>query len=232
MTFSPVCFRILLLAPVICLVMANRAGADFIITGGTATVAPGDTGTVDFRITSSNPTGDRLASFNLELQASVKTGTSFLQFTTNQPAVYDRSGYVFSGDSGDKAAGLSFWGPPTQTVTSNDTISGGDFTNSGSAITISPSSNFFLATVRFQAGSHATPGDSFAISLVPRSGSGTLSTYFQDSGGTNIPYTSADATVTVATAVPGPSSLVLAGVGSLTCLLYRWKGRRKASRLC
>src|SRR5690349_20468221 len=93
--------RMLLAALVVGSLMGAPARADFVIAGGSATVAPGGTATVAFTIaTAPSTTVFNLADFNLELQISVKTGSSFLQFAGSQsdPA-YDHSGYVFSGAS-------------------------------------------------------------------------------------------------------------------------------------
>ncbi len=215
------------LALVCCLFLPATARAGFIITGGNTTVAAGGTGTVDFTITSDNPTVDNLAIFNMELLITTKTGTSFLQFTASTPDFSGDSSYVFLGNSG---AGAGFWAPPSSTSTSNDTIAGGDFTNDGSGVLIGQS--YLLARVQFQADPNASNGDSFNISLVADPGQ----TWFQDASGNNITYTSTAATVRVESqepqggqSAPEPSSLVLLGTGALTGLLYWRRGRKSTS---
>jgi hypothetical protein len=198
------------------LLLPAAARADFIITGSDAVVGPGGTGTVDFTITSTNPTVDNLAAFNLELLITPTAGTSFLQFTTSQPDFSTVSSYVFVGNSG---VGAAFWGAPFSTNTANDTIAGGDFTLDGSGVPIGQS--YLLARVQFQADPHASNGDTFTIGLV----ADPNQTYFLDAGGNSIAYTSSDATVE-AQAAPAPSSLVLAGTGGAAALVYGRRRRR------
>jgi hypothetical protein len=202
------------------------ARADFIITGGDATVAAGGTGTVDFTITSTNPTVDNLAAFSLELLITPTAGTSFLQFTTSQPDFSTDSSYLFVGNSG---AGAGFWGTPLSTNTANDTIAGGDFTADGSGVLIGQS--YLLARVQFQADPHASNGDTFHIGLV----ADPNQTYFLDAGGNSVAYTSNDATVTVENAggpqaAPAPPSLVLLGIGGVAGLVFRRRGRSAVVR--
>src|SRR5271168_5066889 len=131
--------------------MTAGARADLVITGGTGTAATnGGIGTVDFTISSTTGT-DTLSSFNVQLQITVLSGGSFLQFTSAQPDPYSRSNYVFTGNSFGAANGIPFWGPPTTTTTPNDTISGGDSTNNGGFVTISQTPGSLLMSVQFQA---------------------------------------------------------------------------------
>jgi len=207
-----------LLAVSLVLGVTNTARADFNleITGGSTTVTAGGTATVDFMITSNSPTGLNLAGFNLELQITTVTGTSNLQFTTNQPNPFSRSGYVFSGASLDQSIGSPFWGSPGP-PNLNKTISGGDYNVSNLGYTtISSSSNYLLASVQVQADPNASVGDSFNISLV----ADPSQTYFQDPNFNNISYTSTAGTVTVvpALSLPEPSQLVMLAIGGLTVL--------------
>jgi hypothetical protein len=200
-----------------------------VIAGGSAAVAAGGTATVAFTIaTQPSTTVFNLADFNLELQISVKTGTSSLQFAGSQsdPA-YDHSGYVFSGASFVQDNGLLIWSNPISTVTNNDTITAFDFNDSPLGYTpFTSSSTFLLATVQVQANPNASAGDSFSIALV----NDPSQTFFDDP----VPYTSTPASVTVSPSavnpVPAPPSLVLAGIGALSGLLCRWRSQRKSGR--
>ena len=218
------------LATLVGLTMTGRARADLVITGGTATVAAGGTGSVDFTISSTTGT-DTLSSFNVQLQIGVLSGGSLLQFTSppsGQPDPYTRSNYVFAGNSFGFTNGLPFWATPSSTVTLNDTITGGDSTNNG-AVTISQTPTSLLMAVQFQAAAGAAAGDSFSISLVPSSGTGSSQTFFNNLGPTPLNYTSTAAVVTLTapSSTPEPSSFALTGLASLGFMLYRRRNRRK-----
>ena len=219
---------LLAVATLLWLSMAADARADLVVTGGTGTAtADGGIGSVDFTISSTTGT-DTLSSFNVQLQISVLSGGSFLQFTNAQPDPYARANYVFSGNSFGAANGLPFWGPPTTTVTPNDTISGGDLTNNGGFVTISHTPGSLLMSVQFQAAAGASVGDSFRIALVPSSGSGSGQTFFDDQNSNAVNYTSTAAVVTLSapTSTPEPSSFALTGLASLGFMFYRRRSRR------
>ena len=219
---------LLSLATLVWLTLPASARADLVITGGTGTATTdGGIGSVDFTITSTTGT-DTLSSFNVQLQISVLSGGSFLQFTSAQPDPYSRSNYVFAGNSFGSANGIPFWGPPTTTVTPNDTISGGDSTNDGGFVTISQTPGSLLMSVQFQAAPGSSVGDSFSIALVPASGSGTGQTFFNDQNSNPVSYTSTAAVVTLSApaSTPEPSSLVLTGLASLGFMFYRRRSRR------
>lgn len=217
---------LLSLAILVWLTMTDRARADLVITGGTGTAtANGGIGSVDFTISSTTGT-DTLSSFNVQLQISVLSGGSLLQFTSAQPDPYARVNYVFAGNSFGDTNGIPFWGPPTTTVTPNDTISGGDSTNAG-FVTISTSPGSLLMSVQFQAAAGASVGDSFSIALVPSSGLGGAQTNFNDQNSNALNYTSTPAIVTLSAATPEPSSFALTGLASLGFMLYRRRYRRK-----
>lgn len=220
--------RFLLAVLVLWLVGAVPARAGIIISVGSTTTAPGGIGIVNFYITSDNPNGDQLGSFQIQLQASEVSGADGLNlsFTANQPTVYDQSNYVFSGNSGFQDSSTLFWGTPFSTVTANDTIVGGDFNDSAQGYTmILPGTTYLLASVQVDP---SQANDVFSITLVPSSGSGNGQTYFDDPNGNGIQYSSTPGTVTTVTATPEPSSLVLTGIGSLCGLLYSWRSRRQA----
>jgi hypothetical protein len=238
MRYLSVRSSIILTVSVLFLATAAPARADFIITGSSTTITPGGTGTVDFTITSNNVNGDKLGSFQIQLLASETFSPApgdglNLQFTTSQPTVYNQSNYVFSGNSGFKDSSTPFWGTPFTTNTANDTIVGGDFNDSGTGYTlILPGHTYLLARVQVDP---SQANDVFSIALVPSSGTGTGQTFFQDDQGNNIAFSSTSATVTTAsqtTTTPAPSSLVLAGIGSLSSLLWYWRSRRAARPRC
>ncbi len=217
--------RGLLPASVLYLTMTSSAYADLVITGGSASVASNSVGTVDFYVSSNNPSGDNLAIINnLQLQITTTTGSSTLQFTSSQPDFLSNSNYVFTGNSFDQDLGVTFFNTPTSVNTSNDTISGGD-SNDGNTgpgyTTITPGSNFLLATVQFQAALGATPGDSFSIAL-------TSNSNFLDNNSSTVGYTSTAASVIIAAGVPEPSSVILAAFGGVA-LFYYTANRKKAA---
>jgi PEP-CTERM motif len=208
--------------------VATQARADLSVTLESVILASGGTGTMDISVTSNG--GDTLSSFGLELQIAPTPGTtSVLQFTTTQTDPYGNSNYVFSGESSNSDLGIPFWSNPTLTPPYNAlTITGGDMddlTQGYVSIGASPDGpNTYLATVQFQAAPGATVGDGFLVSLV----NDPNFTYFDDQYGN--PYLSTNVSVsggmvTIAAAVPEPSSLMmtLAGLGGL---LWYWRGRR------
>jgi hypothetical protein len=195
------------------LFLAANARADLIVTGGNATVAPNSTVSFPFYITSDGPT-DNLQSFQLQLQITTLTGTSFLQFTSAQADPYANTTYVFYGNSFGQDFALPFYGDPYTTNTPNDSIVGGDSTNDDTNVTITSSTEYFLGLVQVQSANGATPGDSFQIALVPSAGSVSSSTYFQDADGDYNPFTSTPGVVTVVP-VPEPSPFAFASLGLL-----------------
>ena len=220
---------LLTLAALVTLAMAGRARADLIITGGTASVAAGSTGSVDFTVSSTTGT-DTLSSFNVQLLITTLSGGSLLQFTTAQPDPFGRSNYVFAGNSGDANNGLSFWAAPSTspTGTLNDTITGGDFTNNGTGVTISQTPTSLLMAVQFQAAAGAAAGDMYSIALVPSSGGSTGQTFFSNpSANLNYTSTAAVVTLTAPASTPEPSSFALTGLASLGFMLYRRRNSRK-----
>jgi hypothetical protein len=233
---SVVCFRLLLAASLFWLVAAASARAGFIVTGGDANVTAGSMAIVTFAI--SDTSFDELADFQLQLQLTGTSGNAgVLQFgkvdlvnnSYNQVNPFSHSNYVFYNNSFDQSYPPSgFWENTTSTSGPGgllDLATGGDSANSGST---SFPGNYLLATVQVDATS-AVAGDTYQIALA------SANTYFQDPNGDNLSYSSTAASVTIVSgvsAVPAPPSLVLAGIGSLTCMLYYgWISRRKAPLL-
>lgn len=219
-------FPPLLFVAVLILLLPAPARADIIYTFSNTTVTKSGVGTVDIFATSNNPSGDNLTFFSLELMISVNSGTSLLQFTNSQPDPTTNSLYVFAGPPsvGGDAPG-TFWGPPSSTFTANDTIVGGDYYfDFVDSVTLTPSTNYLLGTVQFQADNNAIPGDSFAISLIPDQ------TYFQDANGDSFKYSGNSATITVeagsSAAVPEPGSMVLCGFAMSALGLTAWRRRK------
>jgi len=227
------------------LVVAAPARGDFIITAGSTTITPANNGigTVNFYITSNNPLGDQLGIFQIQLLASQFSGPgpANLFFPQNQPTVFDQNGtqlgqpypYVFYGNSAAQDFGFSFWpitpSNPFTTTTPNDTIVGGDFNDSAQGYTtIMPGTTYLLASVEVDP---PYPTDVFSIQLVPfPSVPGTGGTYFNDSNGNPISYTSTPALVYIQgpTLTPVPPSVLLAAIGGLGGLLFSWRRRRQA----
>jgi len=156
-----------------------------------------------------------------------------LAFSANQDFGYISNGslnpaYLFLGDSSAAQPPPSSIGSPGRTVYPNDTFTGADSSFSGNPVSLSSGNTYLLASLTVTTATGASPliGDSFTISLVPTSGTGSLSanpnTYFDNfdfnSGSelSSTPFTSTSGTVNiVATAVPEPSTIVSA----LTALL-------------
>lgn len=234
MSFKVVGFRFLVAVTVFILTAAS-ARSDFVITGADENVAAGSTAEVTFSISDTNQ--DQLAAFLLQLQITGSPGNSgyLLQFSdlSLQPDPYNSSTYVFSGNSSDQGPpSYPFWdsvGSSSAGSTINDLALGSDSV-SNNPVTLSANTSYVLATVQIDA-TGALVGDTYQIGLAP------ANTFFEDANGDTLGYSSSVAYITIVapavSAVPAPSSLLLAGIGSLTILLYhRWRTRREVSSRC
>ncbi|MGE3819087.1 MAG: hypothetical protein AB7I30_06590 [Isosphaeraceae bacterium] len=207
-----------LIASISSLLVTEPGRAQLIISGGSAAVVPGGVGTVDFLVESSG--SDNLASFNLKLLIETTSGGSLLRFTEAQPDFSLDPNYVFVMNS---TLGPNFWGPPFQTNTINDTITGFDLNSAANGpgySTITSSTSFLLARVRFQTAAGASLGDSFTISLVNDPGQ----TFFLDDQFNDVNYSvSGPATISV---VPEPSPWAMAGLVVLAGACRVWRSER------
>jgi hypothetical protein len=235
--FQLVRFRPLFALSVVCMLSASPAHADFVITGDNADVAAGSTATITFTISDSAPSQDTLSGFLLELQLTGPQGggnSGVMQFSdiSLQPEPYNSSNYVFSGNSFDQSI-PPYWLSISSSVPggTNDLAEGGDFaydsnTMNFTSVSFSANTSYLLASMQVDA-TNAVVGDTYQIALVPANSS------FQDANGSNIDYSSTAAKINIVapvSAVPAPSSLILAGIGILTSLLYyRRRYRSKAS---
>jgi hypothetical protein len=227
MKLPSLCCRILLGASILWLVTAGPARSAFIISGTDTTVAVGGYADVNFYV--SSDANDTLSSFQLQLLISGLSVGS-LPFANTQPdAFLNDPQYVFFNNSSVVAYSAPFWGGPSSTFYDRDTITGGDVVSADAvAVGLSPK---LLATVRVYADLNVVEaGQSFQISLVPASPSEATTTYFADNNGLAVDFRSTPTTVLVTPAevnsVPAPPSLVLAGFGGLTGLLYSWRRHR------
>jgi hypothetical protein len=216
--------------------LAVPAQAELIISIGSTSVMQGGTGTVDVTLTSTagplNPDLINGYAFQLQITNNGVDNTQ-LAFSANQDFGYisDTSltpAYVFLGDSSAAQPPPTAIGSAGPTVYPNDTFTGTDSTFSGNPVGISSSDTYLLAilTVTTLTGAPPSIGDSFTISLVPTSGSGSMSDnpnmYFDTfdfKTGMEISatsFTSTSGTVNImGAAVPEPASVV----SGLTALL-------------
>ncbi len=198
-----------------------------------APVTQGGTGTVNVFLTdtasSSSPDLINQYAFQLQITNNGVDNTQ-LAFSGNQDFGYvsNNPAYVFYGDSNAAQSSPPYiGGPPTQTVYPNDTFTGTDSTFSGNPVSLSAGTTYLLASLSVTALTPASPvvGDSFTISLVPASGTGSLSpptnTYFDNfdfNSGAELwatPFTSTSGTVNIAAAVPEPASIISGLTGML-----------------
>ena len=161
------------------------------------------------------------------------TDNTQLAFSTNQDFGYISNtslnpAYLFLGDSSAAQPPPSPIGSPGQTVYPNDTFTGTDSTYSTNPVSLSAGTTYLLASLTVTTLTPASPliGDSFTISLVPTSGSGSMfaaNTFFDNFNygqGTETSYTSFTSTpgtvnIVSAVAVPEPASII----SGLTALL-------------
>jgi hypothetical protein len=201
-----------------------------------APLTQGGTGTVDVVLTdtASSLSPDLINQYAFQLQITNNgADNTQLAFSANQDFGYISNSslnpaYLFLGDSFDAASPASPVGSPGQTVYPNDTFTGTDSTFSGNPVSLSSGSTYLLASLAVTTVTGASPvvGDAFTISLVPTSGTGSLSpptnTYFDNfdfNSGAELSatsFTSTSGTVNIlGAAVPEPASII----SGLTALL-------------
>ncbi len=226
---------------------AVSARADLVVSIASTSVAQGGTGELDVYLgsTASPMTPDIINDYAFTLQITPST-VGNLAFSTSQGFGYlNSSSYVFFGDSADYIAGVSSpppaGGTPFTSMNGylNDSFLGFDNTNDFASVSLSTNSGqVLLATLALDA-SITSAGETFTVSLVPDSGSGSQntssSTYFNvvDSSFNEIsavPFTSTSGTMTITpSAVPEPSSII-PGLSALAILACCHAQRRIKSR--
>jgi PEP-CTERM motif-containing protein len=122
-----------------------------------------------------------------------------------------------------------FWGPPGFTNYAGDTITAGDTDSSSQGYVTIPSAiglpHSFLAAVQFFVPGGGTLPDQFTISLL------TPTTEFDDLNGNAITdFTVQGGVVTIAAAVPEPSSLAMMSLSGLSGLFWYWRRQRERQK--
>ncbi len=210
--------------------LAVPARAELVVSIGSTSVAQGGTGTLDVYLSStadpSSPDVINDAAFTLQITPDTAGN---LAFSASQSFAYLNSGnYVFFGNSSDYTAGLA--SPPPiggileTTVYANDSFLGFDNTNDFGSVPLSTSAgSVLLATLSLDA-SITSAGESFTVSLVPTTGTGSsiggANSYFNvvDSNfneQSGVSFTSTSGTVMITAAVPEPASIVSGLTGLL-----------------
>ncbi|MFI5453931.1 MAG: hypothetical protein ACHRXM_00610 [Isosphaerales bacterium] len=230
--------------PVVLLLFAVPARADFVISIGSPTIPQGGTGTLDVLLTSTagSLSPDLLNNYAFTLQI---TGPNELMFSTSQSFAYlTNSQYVFFGDSIDQMnTGSGGTVSTSLTGYANDTFVGNDSTASGNPVSLTSANTatpVLLAALTLDA-TITSPGDSYSISLGPSSGDGSMNTSsktvfdvvdFANTGleTSSVPFTSTSGTVMIGPAsVPEPASLVSGLIGMIT--LAGFCGVRRLHRI-
>jgi hypothetical protein len=224
--------------------LGTAARADLIVTIDSASVPAGGIGTVDVWLSfdpNSSYSTDYINNFSFQLQITNNgvDGTQ-LAFDPNQDftAVEGNSQYLFYNDSFGAVGTVS----ESNTGYPSDTVTVLDSTADGNTVPLSAGSSYLLAalTVTTSTGAPPNPTDSFSISLIPGSGSGSYSagtnTVFNDidfNTFTEIsaaPYSSSPGTATItSSAVPEPGSIV-AGATALLIVSAARYARTRAIR--
>jgi hypothetical protein len=212
----------------------GQSRADLVIDIGGTTIT-GTTGSVEVAIRSDQLFGDPLQNFNFQFFIIPASGTATqLAFLAPQnDSEFSDPAYVFATDSFKINFNAASPGSPltmgnlSTTNFINDTFIGGDFTDSGNDVTVSPS-GALLVTLDFTTSTAVSPsnGDQFLVTL----GTDPDFNYFQDSNGNSIGFQSHSGLVTIGS-VPEPSSLslILIALGS-GAIAHSWRARR-SSRL-
>ena len=233
-----------ILAVLLCVSLGSAvaARADFDITVGSLTLAPGGSGLLPVYINSNAMGGQDLAAAGFTLQITT-SGPTQLDFQNSPAAASDPTftnaspPYVFLGNSADLT--FSTMMPPipiplgtaSMTVVPNDTFIGGDATYDGTNVTVG-ATNDLLGYVPVTANTilPPVPGDTFTVSLVPTADGSPIAadgnTGFQNMAGNFFPYSSTSGTVTISS-VPEPGSIVLLVIG-----LAAFAGGRRFRRIC
>jgi hypothetical protein len=180
------------------------ARGDLIVTVGSASLAPGETGALDVSIRSDGT--DYLQAFGVRLRLDAPSN-GLLRFT-NPPSNAELllNSYAFFGNSDAALNGsVSF---VSSTVTTDDTYDGADFTADLGNVTLT-SADRLLVRLDVTALNGATPG-TFHVDLLD-----SLTTFF-DADANLLPFLGTSGTVTVTggvTAVPEPGTMTLFGLG-------------------
>ncbi len=207
---------------------ATGVRADLTITLSDVALTAGTTGTMDITVTSNH--GYTLSDFNLELVITPASSGLYFSPGADQPtAPFSSSNttpfpYVFAGGSSAADIPLAFWSDPSSTFPyDGSTITGGDSSDSSRGyVFVRGGTTKYLAAVQVYAPLKAL--GTFQISLVPDPGY----TYFQDKNGNALNYCSTPGTVTVAAAVPEPSSMTVVALSGFSGLLWcYWRGRKR-----
>lgn len=189
---------------------ADVTFAAFSIEPVTQNVLQGGTGSFDLVVTDDGPGSISVQSSAFEI--SVGTGVTITGADFSTGATYP---YIFTGDSFAIINGIPLYSNPLPA----QTLTGGDGTNDGAGITLTPGESLGLADVLFSVSPSAALGP-VAISFI---GTPTVadSNNLSDPNGTAIPVaTFTGGTIDIVSAsssTPEPSSilLTLAGAGAL-----------------
>jgi hypothetical protein len=155
----------------------------------------------------------------------------------NRPQQFANSNYVFFGDSSAQTSSFSVVSNIQTSATGypNDTLLGGDGTNSGGNVNVPFLTTSLLIDLPVTAVSTLSPvvGDSFTVSLMPLNdvtGTANPNTGFASSNDDSIffPFTSSSGTVTIV-GVPEPSSWILLATAVLAAGVYGSYRRRTSA---
>jgi PEP-CTERM motif len=173
---------------------ARPARADMVIQVADSSSAPGGTGSFDVTLQNTGGTF-QIAGFSVELSVPAGSGVSFTGVTVDTVA----APYLFVTLQSPPFTFDTF---PTQDFSATDF----DLTTPG-FITSNPDDHFGLAHVTYQV-AFGAPGGDVTVSLVP------AGTSLSDPNADGIPATLEGGSISIAGAIPEPSSLVLLGLGA------------------
>jgi hypothetical protein len=180
---------------------APACRADLVIEAPDVTLAPGSSGSFDVLITSTGGSFD-VASDTVELTLSGLSGVSF-----TGASIATITPYIYGADSAT-TTGSTF----TFSSSPGTTLEVFDFLLTLGAQTIGAGDVFGLVNVTYSVDPGATPGASGTLAL------GT-DTSLADAVGNNVSFTALDGSITIASAVPEPTSVVLLAVGGIAFML-------------
>lgn len=208
-----------LLAILVLLVHATSSSADIIVNISSGNIIAGGTGSFDVTVTGA---GDDVKGYDFEFLLTPLAGaTTTLRFVSPQAESFATdSDYLFFGDSDAVVSSSTITTVSTSSLPS-DTLNGVDVTDSGGTVIVGATAKLLatLDVLHFLPGATdpgTTVGQSFSVTLADAT--------FLDASNAEILFTSTPGTITIASAVPEPSSLALVvSLGVLAC----WHRRRR-----
>ncbi len=189
----------------------TRAHAGLVLTVEPSTATAGGMGSFDVVLSDTGMTSYQVAAFSVELSVASNSGVKFTAADTNTTV----ASYIFGTLQSSSFTFNTF--PNTDFIVSDSPQTGPGF------VTLNPGDMVGLEHVSYSVAA-GTPIGPINVMVMDIGGGTSLS----DLNGDLVPFTPTNGTITVATAIPEPSSLALCGIAGVAGLILA-RVRRKAS---